>query len=99
MANAPVVLAKQMVWAMLEETWRSEDGEALGRPNRPGAVGPRGPGHWNKRVLRALAAAYNLDEAPLDPLIAVRPQHLPAPIPHTRPSVAEINRKYGPMLE
>eukprot|EP00969_Alexandrium_andersonii_P084117 3711105-Alexandrium_andersonii.AAC.1 len=42
MANAPVVLAKQMVWAMLEETWKTEDGEAMDRPNRLGAVGPRG---------------------------------------------------------
>eukprot|EP00969_Alexandrium_andersonii_P146727 6488672-Alexandrium_andersonii.AAC.1 len=65
-----------MVWAMIEETWKTEDGEARGRPSRPGAVGPRGPGHWDHSVFRALAAAYNLDGAPLDPLVAVRPQHL-----------------------
>eukprot|EP00969_Alexandrium_andersonii_P279702 12364016-Alexandrium_andersonii.AAC.1 len=37
MATGPVALAKHMVWAMLEETWKAEDGETLDRPNRPGA--------------------------------------------------------------
>eukprot|EP00969_Alexandrium_andersonii_P216542 9564471-Alexandrium_andersonii.AAC.1 len=29
MATGPVALAKYMVWAMLEETWKTEDGEAV----------------------------------------------------------------------
>eukprot|EP00969_Alexandrium_andersonii_P025774 1125035-Alexandrium_andersonii.AAC.1 len=99
MATGPAAFAKQMVWAMLEETWRSEDGEALDRPNRPGAVGTRGPARWDRRALRALSAACDLDGAPLDPLMAVRPDHLPAPIPNARPSMVEINRKYGKLLE
>eukprot|EP00969_Alexandrium_andersonii_P147281 6512905-Alexandrium_andersonii.AAC.1 len=37
MAHAPVVLAKQMVWAMIEETWTVPGGEPNGRPSRPGA--------------------------------------------------------------
>eukprot|EP00969_Alexandrium_andersonii_P120840 5343025-Alexandrium_andersonii.AAC.1 len=86
MATGPVALAKQMVRAMIEETWRPEGGATLDGPNCPGAVGPRGPGHWGKRALRALSAAYNLDGAPLDPLMAARPDHLPAPIPNARPS-------------
>eukprot|EP00969_Alexandrium_andersonii_P072499 3199552-Alexandrium_andersonii.AAC.1 len=31
--------------------------------------------------------------------MAVRPDHLPAPIPNARPSTTEINRKYGALLE
>eukprot|EP00969_Alexandrium_andersonii_P302824 13386227-Alexandrium_andersonii.AAC.1 len=77
-----------MVWAMIEETW-TVPGEPSDRPDRSGAVGPRGPDHWGLRVLRALAAAYNLDGAPLGPLVAVRPTHLPSPIPDARPSSME----------
>eukprot|EP00969_Alexandrium_andersonii_P102701 4532448-Alexandrium_andersonii.AAC.1 len=90
MATAPVMLAKFMVWSMLEETWRADGGDVADHADRPGSVGERGPSHWRKRVLRALSAAYGLDGAPAEPLIAVRENRLPPPIAHPRPSSHEI---------
>eukprot|EP00969_Alexandrium_andersonii_P263649 11653234-Alexandrium_andersonii.AAC.1 len=87
MAHTPTALAKQAVWAMIEETWASPETDRGGRPN---AAGPGGPDRWNHRVLRALASAYGLDGAPRDPLAEVRPRHLPSPDRGAGPSPIEI---------
>eukprot|EP00969_Alexandrium_andersonii_P357116 15448068-Alexandrium_andersonii.AAC.1 len=84
---------------MIEETWASPEAGRGGRPDRPGAVGPRGANRWNHRVLRALVSACGLDGAPQDPLAEVRPRHLPGPDRGARPSSNEIRNKYGRALE